>query len=155
MWKLSLLEKTNNRCTGCPICDGFGCIDQLPGWGGINANANFIANYESWNDIKVKGIEDYLIPEISLAPITGAIQNIGTKDEESFYYDYLSSGKYANVFLSIGDGAPDCKIQFGIKALKALSAKASVFIKPYINKEFLRRIEWAIPIATHIGIDID
>ena len=155
MWKLSLLEKTSNRCTGCSICDGFGCIDQLPGWGGINANANFIANCESWNDIKVSGIENYSIPEISLAPITGAIQNLGTKDEEAFYFDYLSSGKEANIFLSIGDGAPDYKLQFGIKALKDLSAKAAVFIKPYINKEFLKRIEWAIPVASHIGIDID
>lgn len=155
MWKLSLLKKTSNRCTGCPICDGFGCIDQLPGWGGINANANFIANCESWNDINVNINDKTLLPEISLAPITGAIQNIGTPDEESFYFDYLSSGKDANVFLSIGDGAPDCKLQFGIKALKLLSAKAAVFIKPYVNKEFLKRIEWAIPVATHIGIDID
>ncbi|MBQ9539519.1 MAG: alpha-hydroxy-acid oxidizing protein, partial [Treponema sp.] len=62
--------------------------------------------------------------------------------------------------LSIGDGTPDFKIQYGIEAVRQQQkgdpgVKAAVFIKPYPNAKILERSEWADNVAEVFGIDID
>ena len=157
MWKDLLPEKTSYLCSGCKTCDGTVCINQLPGWGGINSNRNFILNYSSWEEIQIpeQDIVNAGLPEIALAPMTGMVQNAGLKDEKQGYFTLVESAANAGIKLSIGDGEPDYKLEYGIEALKTLGKKAAVFIKPYENHELKKRIGKSLSIAECIGIDID
>ena len=185
------------NCHICPICNGYGCVGELPGMGGFNNNINFQLNVEGWEkvaqenpflDIAPSTLEDYDkgifgIPNLAdypirLGPMTGGVENVGYADEKQFYSDLIAFAHSKKIALSIGDGYPDCKLQYGIEAVKSLenmtlkkpdkllgknmtsksqSACAAVFIKPYPDVNFLERAEWAVSanIASHIGIDID
>lgn len=141
------------KCKFCSVCNGKACINEMPGMGGVKNNENFILNCAGWKKYYTsKKIDDV---KIRLAPMTGAVENIGYSDEKKFYFDILSSCSKENIFLSIGDGTPDEKLLWGLEALKKLNKKAAVFIKPYPDNKFYERLEWALPYADYIGIDID
>ena len=156
------------KCHLCKTCHGKGCIEELPGMGGFNKNINFILNCKDWKNLR-KEIIDFdkisktlEMPKIRLAPITGAVENVGWNDEESFYNEITKACYETGAKLSIGDGCPDIKLQNGIKAIKMLqrenpeeNPKAAVFIKPYPNQKILERIDWSRDIAECIGVDID
>ena len=147
---------------------GTGCVGELPGMGGFNNNVNFQSNCKDWEIIQ-KEIVDFEtiaknleMPKIRLAPITGAVENVGWEDEESFYFEMTKAAYESGAKLSIGDGCPDIKIQNGIKAIKALqesnpleNPKAAVFIKPYPNPKIQERIDWAKDVSEIVGVDID
>jgi len=156
------------NCHLCKKCLGKGCIGELPGMGGFNDSVNFQSNCRDWKNIR-KEIENFAeisktlsLPNIRLAPITGAVENVGWEDEESFYFEMTRAAYESGAKLSIGDGCPDIKIQNGIKAIKALqesnpqeNPKAAVFIKPYPNPKIQERIDWAKDVSEIIGVDID
>lgn len=156
------------KCNFCPVCDGCGCISEMPGMGGPMESKNFILNCEGWKKINtmVEKFHPELLsekkemPEIRLGPMTGAVENVGYHDEKSFYFDLIESCHKAGVKLSIGDGCPDEKLYFGIQAVENLrtsfpDAKTAVFIKPYSDEKILGRYEKAFHIADGLGIDID
>lgn len=147
-----MIVRSGFKCHFCDNCDGHGCVSELPGMGGAYGNENFIQNCADWDKYSGTGID---LPLIRLAPITGAVQNVGYDDEKEFYLDIIKACIKAKVGLSIGDGYPDEKIQFGIDALQKRSAKGAVFIKPYENKRIFERMEWASDVSEIIGIDID
>jgi len=144
--------------------------------GGFGDNVNFQKNCEAWNRIAflnglpISSFNDYLegilnsnelssLP-VRLGPMTGGIENVGYDSEEQFYYDILNFAVNKGIKLSIGDGCPDEKLLDGIMTMKKIlstnpNEKAAVFIKPYPDEKILERIEWAKPVASHIGIDID
>jgi len=137
----------------------------MPGMGGPFLSRNFIANCSDWNDF-AKDLESSSrrmeaakekasSVKIRLAPMTGAVENVGYAEEEPFYYDLISACHKAGVLLGIGDGVPDCKLLYGIDAVKKVGSKAAVFIKPYPDEKIFERIEWARPVAEYCGIDID
>ncbi len=147
------------KCHFCEVCNGTGCIGEMPGMGGPNNSTNFILNYDEWD--KVKKIPETVIPvHIRLSPMTGGEQNVGYDDERQFYFDLIDACDEAGVELSIGDGCPDEKLLFGIEAVQNRrkvhpDLKTAVFIKPYPDARIYERIEWASPVAESIGIDID
>ncbi len=152
------------KCHFCPVCNGRGCIEQMPGMGGPNKSINFIHNYDSWEQLasELPKTTENASPDIPirLAPITGAVENIGYDSESSFYFDLINACVNAGIKLSIGDGTPDYKLQYGIQAVQnTLSGdknnKAAVFIKPYPDIRIMERIDWANPVAEIYGIDID
>ena len=150
---------SNFKCHFCDVCNGTGCIGEMPGMGGPNNSANFILNYDAWDEIK--RISEEPIPvHIRLSPMTGGEQNVGYDDERQFYFDLIDACDEAGVELSIGDGCPDEKLLFGIQAVEKRrelhpDLKTAVFIKPYPDERIFERIEWASPVAECIGIDID
>ena len=103
----------------------------------------------------------FSVGRMRLAPITGAEENVGWPDEESFYAPFYEFAARCGLKLSVGDGCPDQKLQAGIAAVKALNQKASltkkaaVFFKPYPQEKLFERLEWAAPVAEFVGIDID
>lgn len=147
------------KCNFCEKCLGFGCTGQLPGMGGVNSSLNFRLNCAAWDKFVSVSGEFPLIPKVRLAPMTGAVENVGYSTEEHFYYDITDACYNAGIGLSIGDGYPDYKFQYGVHAIEKLNkkfgAKGAVFIKPYTNDKILERMEWSKDIASHIGIDID
>lgn len=133
--------------------------------GGPFLSRNFIANCSDWNDF-AKDLESSSqrmeaakekasSVKIRLAPMTGAVENVGYDEEEPFYYDLINACHKAGVLLGIGDGVPDSKLLYGIDAVKKVGSKAAVFIKPYPDEKIFERIEWARPVAEYCGIDID
>ena len=161
-------QATSYKCHFCPVCDGTGCMGEMPGMGGVRNNENFILNCQGWAEQRTSDptlISRFLEksafnPIIRLAPMTGALENIGFEDEQNFYYTMLFSAYKARLKLCIGDGTPDIKLQSGIGAVQWIqkqdaSAKAAVFIKPYDNDRIFERIAWAENIAESVGIDID
>lgn len=137
--------------------------------GGVFNGKNNILNCEGWKKI-LPAIPQEKIQEaaasfskerIRLAPITGAQENIGWPDEESFYKPFYSFANGLGIKLGVGDGCPDQKLLAGIAAVKALDSngsqakKAAVFFKPYPQEKLFERLEWALPVADLIGVDID
>lgn len=164
------MAENNFKCNFCKICNGKGCIGQLPGMGGVKNNENFILNCSAWEIVRNKNIEkikkfldlpaEFRIPSISIAPMTGAMENIGFAQESDFYDAIIQAMHKVGVGLCIGDGYPDEKLKFGIEALKKIkiespNARTSVFIKPYTNEKILERFEWAKDCVKIAGIDID
>ena len=156
------------KCHLCKNCHGKRCVGQLPGMGGFNNSVNFQANCKDWKILR-KEIENFNkisesieLPKIRLAPITGAVENVGWSDEESFYFALTEAAYKAGANLSIGDGCPDIKLQNGIQAINFLqqknslkSIKSAVFIKPYPNQKIIERIGWCTGVSEIIGVDID
>ncbi|MBQ0040316.1 MAG: FMN-dependent dehydrogenase, partial [Treponema sp.] len=142
------------KCRFCPVCLGRGCMGQLPGMGGEENNKNFILNCDEWKTIPSGTFSDGNAI-LRLAPMTGAEQNMGYADEKQYYFDMMKACAESKTAISIGDGTPDCKLLYGIEAVKSVGKKAAVFIKPYENKKVLERMEWAEEISEYSGIDID
>ncbi len=175
------------KCRLCADCDGAACAGELPGMGGVFDGRNFSLNVEGWKKIipsipqeKLQEAAALIVPQkIRLAPITGAEENVGWPDEESFYAPFYAFAAKTGIKLSVGDGCPDQKLLAGIAAVKALDQeasltktaaasnrapapetastpkKAAVFLKPYPQEKLLERAEWALPVAEYIGVDID
>lgn len=171
------------KCRLCADCDGEACAGELPGMGGVFEGKNFSLNVEGWKKIipsipqeKLQEAAASIVPQkIRLAPITGAEENVGWPDEESFYAPFYAFAAGLGIKLGVGDGCPDNKLLAGIAAVKKLSQakdaaasnrapapktastpkKAAVFLKPYPQEKLLERAEWALPVAEYIGVDID
>ena len=157
------------KCRLCASCDGAACAGELPGMGGVFDGRNFSLNVEGWKKIlpsipqeKLQEAAAKVVPQkIRLAPITGAEENIGWPDEESFYAPFYAFAAGLGIKLGVGDGCPDNKLLAGIAAVQALNKtastpkKAAVFLKPYPQEKLLERAEWAMPVAEYIGVDID
>ena len=159
--------KGDLKCNRCPECDGFGCPNMLPGLGGVNCGKNFQLNYEGWRLLRKMADENgtlkdilninVLPSQIGCGPVTGAVENIGYLFEEDFYTPYVSNADRMGFNICIGDGCPDEKIKFGLKAVKNLKSKhkAAFFLKPYPTERLHERVTWVKPYASYIGIDID
>lgn len=157
----------NCKCRFCAECSGRACAGELPGMGGVFGGKNNILNCTAWkkifselNSSQIQSAElklnDAGANFFRLAPITGAVENVGWHDEETFYAPFLQSCAKAKIGLSIGDGVPDEKLIFGITAVCALAPRrAAVFLKPYPQEKLFERIEWAADVAEFFGVDID
>ena len=132
--------------------------------GGVFEGKNFRLNVEGWKKILPsipqeklqEAAANFSANKIRLAPITGAEENIGWPDEESFYAPFYAFAAGLGIKLGVGDGCPDNKLLAGIAAVKKLSQakdaaasnrapapetastpkKAAVFLKPSRKKNF-------------------
>lgn len=163
------MAENNFKCRFCPVCNGFGCIGQLPGMGGVYENKNFQLNCSSWKQIRENNpelLDSILSRKVSRnmlknGPVTGAEQNIGYGNEEDFYLPYLSVSKNAGIGVCVGDGCPDEKLFYGLEAAKKCGFNASMkdgaafFLKPYPLEVLKKRVELIKDTASYIGMDID
>lgn len=164
------MDSSEFKCHFCTVCNGTGCIGQLPGMGGVNRNINFRLNCDGWevcrkenpllfvNFLQKPAFERK--PRLALAPMTGAVENIGYRDEKQYYLDIFSAAFSTGIDVCVGDGFPDEKIKYGIDAVRQLNArnpefKASFFIKPFENPKILEHASLALPYAKIVGVDID
>ncbi len=154
----------NFKCKNCKVCLGKGCIGELPGMGGVFNSEIFIKNCLAWKEfykscsksVRAKIDSQKILPKhIAIAPVTGAVQNIGFKNEKDFYFPYFLAAKNASIEICVGDGFPDEKLDFGINAVESLETKAYFFLKPYPNEILFNRIEKVRKNALAIGMDID
>lgn len=143
------------KCNFCPECKGRGCIGQLPGMGGVNSSRNFILNCDAWDNFPADDSVPVLPENLGIAPVTGAVQNIGFSEERDFYINYFKAAQKAGISICVGDGAPDEKLELGTKAVGDLQAKAYFFLKPYPDEKLVQRIDFVRNRGLAIGIDID
>lgn len=141
------------KCRLCKECNGKACIGELPGMGGVFESANFILNCAEWKNYYTS--DSYPLPRLRLAPMTGAVENVGYEDERQFYFDLIRASVKADLALSIGDGYPDLKLFSGIEALRGVKKKGAVFLKPYPQMKLFERIEASLESAEIIGVDTD
>lgn len=157
-------------CKTCETCDGWGCIGQMPGLGGVNENKNFQLNCAGWSLLRselesrqaLQKLRGIAVDEntIRIGPVTGAEENIGFENERDFYLPYFFAARKAKIGLCVGDGYPDCKLRFGLDSVRKLQnyergLKAAVFIKPYPNEKMFLRIDWTRGLSEIVGCDID
>ena len=158
------------KCHFCPVCNGTGCIAQVPGMGGVNRNINFRLNCDGWEVLRkenpllfvnyLEKPEDKILSKIAFAPITGAVENIGFENEEDYYSSIFECVHSAGIDFCVGDGFPDEKLKYGIESVKKIrkterSFKANFFIKPFKKEKLFDHIKMVLPYAKTIGIDID
>lgn len=159
------------KCRYCPVCNGYGCIGQLPGMGGVYENKNFQLNCSAWKQIRDNNPElESAIHAVKVnrevlrcGPVTGAQQNIGYGEEKDFYFPYLSASKKAGIGVCVGDGCPDEKLMFGLEAARECGfvarngdiGGAAFFLKPYPLEVLKKRVELIKDTASFIGMDID
>lgn len=142
----------------------------MPGMGGVNRNINFRLNCDGWEVLRKENpllFVNFLekpagerLAKIGIAPMTGAVENIGFESEELYYKSILEAAYKCGLILCVGDGFPDEKLKFGVNAIKNLckkdsSLKAHFFIKPFENQVIFERINSVLPYAASVGIDID
>lgn len=164
------------KCKFCRFCNGEACKGELPGMGGVFNNENFIANCNDWDTLfnefstpVQKEITNITITQddIGLAPVTGAVENIGFNNESDFYPLYIGGGLKIGLTTCVGDGYPDEKLKLGVKAVKDFCfinktsepknkkiADVAYFLKPYPKEKLLNRCDYLYN-ATIIGCDID
>lgn len=133
--------------------------------GGVDKSRNFILNCKAWlslyEEFVSKGKKNFLdeikvVPnDLGIAPVTGAVQNIGFENEQDFYLPYFKAALNQNISVCVGDGAPDEKLLLGLNAVKTLRTNAFFFLKPYPNEKLFERIDWISDSAIAIGMDID
>ena len=159
---------SNLKCYRCAECDGFGCPNMIPGLGGVMDGKNFQLNVQGWSKLfslaqnhgdDKKILQIQISPEkLRCGPVTGAVENIGYKNEEDFYFPYLSNANKSGFGLCVGDGCPDEKLAFGLNAIQKLDNEpksVAFFLKPYPQKKLLERVDFVQGNANFIGIDID
>lgn len=150
------------KCNFCKVCNGHGCKGQLPGMGGVFSSANFIANCLDWDaifneacDIGKRVIGEITVTQhdIGIAPVTGAVENIGFNNEADFYPLYIGGANKAGIAVCVGDGYPDEKLMLGIESA-ASCAGSTYFLKPYSEYKILERVD-RLKCACAVGCDID
>ena len=159
-----------SNCKNCKTCNGWGCVGQMPGLGGVNESKNFQLNCVGWRKLREELKERNVLRkmlnievrenQLSIGPVTGAEENIGFEHESDFYLPYFLAARNAKIGLCVGDGFPNTKLQFGLDAVKMLQRyerdlKAAFFIKPYSNAKMFSRIDSTRGLANVIGCDID
>ncbi len=149
------MSKNNFKCHFCGVCLGHGCVGQMPGMGGVDNSRNFILNCDAWDKIPLKEDIEVTAENLGIAPVTGAVQNIGFEAESDFYFPYFSAAQKEGISVCVGDGAPDEKLKLGLAAVQKLGIKADFFLKPYSNARLFERIDWIRENALVVGIDID
>lgn len=160
------------KCKVCKICDGTGCIGELPGMGGANRNEAFIANYYDLRKLplKIELLSDknyrfkselfgkkVSIP-IGIAPISGVSSNLGgVLDEEEYYLSMLEGAKESKILCFLGDGSSNDKYLHMSKILEKVNYEGIITLKPRYPVEILiEKLKYFnnTPIKA-IAIDID
>lgn len=133
--------------------------------GGTDGNRNFRLNCEAWGGLYEKYARSGRAREIDavpvsasclgIAPVTGAVENIGFAAEDDFYLPYFTAAARNGIAVCAGDGCPDEKLRLGIEAARALNVRAYFFFKPYPDAALRERIAAAGDTALAVGLDID
>lgn len=159
-------------CKACPVCNGLGCRNTMPGPGAKGIGTGFIRNYQKWQELCVNMdtiCENMLVDTsfnffgrktdlpVFAAPV-GAMQlHYGDKYDDLAYNDILVSAcAAAGTFAFTGDGTNPAVVEGAAKALSACGGRGVPTIKPWnieTIREKLALVKAANPVA--IAMDID
>ena len=158
-------------CHACPVCDGRGCKNSIPGPGAKGTGTVAIRNFESWQNIYLnmdtiapdRGVdtsidifgEKFDLPVFS-APIGAVTNHYGDKYDEFAYDAIIARGtRQAGIGAFTGDGLSEKFFEAGCAALEK-AGFAVPTIKPWHKDLVFKKIDYA---KTHgakaIAMDID
>ncbi len=159
-------------CKSCPVCNGLGCRNQIPGPGAKGLGTGFIRNYQKWQEICVNmdtiaegGAADttlelfgkkFQIP-VFAGPVGAVTLHYGDKYNDLEYNDILVPAcAAAGIAAFTGDGTNPAVMEGTAKALVKNGGCGVPTIKPWnmdTIKEKLELVKPADPFA--IAMDID
>ena len=141
------------HCKACPVCNGMGCRNTVPGPGAKGIGTGFIRNYQKWQEICVnmdticenKPVDTafdlfghrFALP-IFAAPVGAMTLHYGDKYNDLQYNDLLVPAcAKAGIAAFTGDGT-DAKVMEGaLKAIHNASGAGIPTVKPW-NLELIR-----------------
>lgn len=169
---VNAIKNFAGRCKVCKVCDGLGCIGELPGMGGAYRNEAFISNYYDLRKIPLKiellsnnsyNFKSELFNQnveipIGIAPISGVASNLGgVLDEDEYYTSILQGAMESKILGFIGDGSSDEKYLFMAKILEKTGYNGIITLKPrYPLEKMIKKLKFfeSTPISA-IAIDLD
>ncbi len=159
-------------CKACPVCNGLGCRNTIPGPGAKGLGTGFIRNYQKWQEICLNmdtigpgGDVDttaHLFGQTFVLPVfagpVGAMKlHYGDKYDDLAYNDILVPAcADAGIAAFTGDGTNPAVVEGAAEALKKYGGKGVPTIKPWDMETIKHKfslVQPADPFA--IAMDID
>ena len=159
------------HCHACPVCDGRGCKNAIPGPGAKGTGTVAIRNYEAWQNIYLnldtiapdRGVdtsirlfgEKFDLPVFS-APIGAVTNHYGDKYDEFTYDAIIARGtRQAGIGAFTGDGLSEMFFEAGCDGMQK-AGFAVPTIKPWHRDLVFKKIDYAKRCgAKAIAMDID
>ena len=159
------------NCHACPVCDGRGCKNTIPGPGAKGTGTVAIRNYEAWQNIYLNldtiapnlGVdtsvelfgERFDIP-VFAAPIGAVTNHYGSKYNEYDYTEIMTRGcRQSGIAAFTGDGLNEMFFEAGCAAMKK-AGFAMPTVKPWHRDLVFKKIDYAKAHgAKAIAMDID
>ncbi len=159
------------HCHACPVCDGRGCKNSIPGPGAKGTGTVAIRNYEGWQNIFLnldtiapdRGVdtsaelfgEKFDLP-VFAAPIGAVTNHYGDKYNEYQYTEIMAKGcREAGIAAFTGDGLNEMFFEAGCAAMEK-AGFAVPTIKPWHKDQVFKKIDYAKAHgAKAIAMDID
>lgn len=158
-------------CKACPVCNGSGCKNSIPGPGAKGSGLVFSRNYNAWQELRVSmdticamekadttysffGLEMKL--PVFAAPIGAVGNHYGDKLTEEAYAHALVGGcREAGIAAFTGDGLKDRFFLAGCNAM-ADCGYAVPTIKPWNQELIFKKIDLAKEAGARVlAMDID
>lgn len=158
-------------CKACPVCNGLGCKNQIPGPGSKGSGTVATRNFNAWQDILINmdtigensGVDttcslfgrEFTIPMFA-APIGAVGNHYGSLLDEPNYARIMTQGCVdAGIAAFTGDGLKDLFFQAGCAGMEQ-AGFAIPTVKPWHEELVFRKIDYAKAHgATVIAMDID
>ncbi|MGI6535742.1 MAG: alpha-hydroxy-acid oxidizing protein [Eggerthellaceae bacterium] len=135
------------KCKACPVCDGRGCKNTIPGPGAKGRGDVAIRNYVQWQEIRVNmdTLHENVDPDTTLnlfgktlripvlAGPVGAVQlHYADKHTDQSYNDILVPAcAQAGIAAFVGDGTNADVLKAGTAAIKAAGGVGVPTVKPW------------------------
>jgi len=158
-------------CHACPVCDGRGCKNTIPGPGAKGTGTVAIRNYEAWQSIYLN--MDTIAPNLGTdtstqlfgerfdlpvfaAPIGAVTNHYGDKYNEYEYTEIMARGcRQAGIAAFTGDGLNEMFFEAGCTAMEK-AGFAVPTVKPWHRDLVFKKIDYAKAHgAKAICMDID
>ena len=171
-----ILEKARTcsgpYCKACPVCNGLGCRNTVPGPGAKGSGTGAIRNYQKWQEICVNmdticentpvdtTLElfgrKFVLP-VFAAPVGAVALHYGDKYDDLAFNDILVPAcKEAGIAAFTGDGVNPAVMEGAAKALRAAGGCGVPTVKPWnieTVREKLDLVKEADPFAVAMDID--
>ena len=157
-------------CKACPVCNGLGCRNTVPGPGAKGLGTGFIRNYQKWQEICVNmdTIGENCPPDTQLelfgrrfdlpvfaAPIGAMKLHYGDLYDDNAYNDILVSAcRRAGIAAFTGDGTNPAVMEAAVHAIGAADGAGVPTVKPW-NMELVRAKMEAAAAAGPFAIAMD
>ena len=144
-----LASARGNRgpCKVCPVCNGLGCKNTIPGPGSKGIGDTAMRNYAKWLDIRVHmdTISDVTAPDASLelfgkkfrypffaGPVGAVVAHYGDKHNDKSYNDVLVKAcAEGGIAAFTGDGLDGTVMEVACEAIAACGGMGVPTVKPW------------------------
>ena len=159
-------------CKACPVCNGLGCRNAVPGPGAKGLGTGFIRNYQKWQELCVNmdticengpadTTFDFFGHKLALPVMAGPVAamqlHYGDHYDDLTYNDLLVEGcAKAGILAFTGDGLNPAVMEGATKAVAASHGAGVPTVKPWNKAEVFRKLDMikaSKPYAVAMDID--